>query len=75
MNARYYLQPNPTEHVISEFCAHRPSLHSSEEKAEDLQASWANMFRPPYDEELRSARSVQTVVVSIFICVSVVEYD
>ncbi|KAJ8583379.1 hypothetical protein M405DRAFT_513577 [Rhizopogon salebrosus TDB-379] len=62
MNARYYLQPNPTEHVISEFCAHRPSLHSSEEKAEDLQASWANMFRPPYDEELRSARSVQTVV-------------
>jgi hypothetical protein len=52
MNARYYLQPNPTEHiVISEFRAHRPSLHSSEQKTEDLQASQMNMFKPPHDEE------------------------
>ncbi|KAJ8584257.1 hypothetical protein M405DRAFT_827083 [Rhizopogon salebrosus TDB-379] len=55
MNARYYLQPNPTEHVvISEFRAHRPSLHSSEQKAEGLQASQMNMFKPHHDEESQS---------------------
>ncbi|OAX34046.1 hypothetical protein K503DRAFT_474472 [Rhizopogon vinicolor AM-OR11-026] len=53
MNARYYLRPNDTEHVnISEFRAHRPSLHtSSDSKTEDLQESRMNVFKHPQDDE------------------------
>ncbi|OJA20793.1 hypothetical protein AZE42_12313 [Rhizopogon vesiculosus] len=50
MNARYYLRPNDTEHInISEFRAHRPSLHTSRDsKAEDPQM---NVFKHPQDDE------------------------
>jgi len=53
MNARYYLQPNGTEHIdVSEFLAHRPTLHNTGLGAEDLPLSRINgMFKHPRDDE------------------------
>jgi len=53
MNARYYLQPNGTEHIdVSEFRVYHPTLHSTGLGAEDLPPSQINgMFKHPRDDE------------------------
>jgi hypothetical protein len=57
MNARYYLQPNGTEHIdVSEFRAHRPTLHSTGLGAEDLPPSNGMFKHPRDDEELQAVK-------------------
>ncbi|OJA19984.1 hypothetical protein AZE42_05629 [Rhizopogon vesiculosus] len=52
LNAPYYIQPNDTEAVeISEFRAHRPSLHNRELEAERLEESRKNVFKHPCDHD------------------------
>ncbi|OAX40816.1 hypothetical protein K503DRAFT_864334 [Rhizopogon vinicolor AM-OR11-026] len=67
MNARYYLQPNDTEHIdVSELRVHRPSLHSSGESgAENLPGSRMNMFKYPHDEELQAVMPQRPITVKI----------
>ncbi|OAX33105.1 hypothetical protein K503DRAFT_700993, partial [Rhizopogon vinicolor AM-OR11-026] len=71
MNARYYLRPKDTVPIhIPEFRTYHPSLHSGRKsKTGDLQASQMNAFKHPQDEKLHPTHSMQTVMVSNFICV------
>jgi hypothetical protein len=49
LNARHYLQVKEPEIIdISDFRAHRPSLHSWQSEAEDFQDSGKDAFKHPY---------------------------
>ncbi|OJA10583.1 hypothetical protein AZE42_04642 [Rhizopogon vesiculosus] len=65
LNARYYLQPDDTEVAeISEFRAHRPSLHSRGLEVDELQESRKNVFKHPDGHDgLYPTRPAQDVIV------------
>lgn len=72
LNAPHYLQPSEPDTVnISTFHAHRPSLHTRELEAEEVQESRKDVVKHPYgqDNELYPARPVQVVMVSSCIIV------
>ena len=72
LNAPYYLQPSEPDAVnISTFHAHRPSLHTRESEAEEVQESRKDVVKHSYgqDNEVYPARPVQVVMVSSCIIV------